>query len=178
IRNYGQKCTTDGNSYGLGFPANPAPSYPASLDHIYWHDLVVDSVNKGCDLLDPASGTSNYIVWSNFTGGLSVSYETFENINVINWGGYLFRGSSAGGPRRFQHISATAFPSTNNGAVVAFKPWGSGIPGAMTGFDILDSVFDSKAGVNYTPSFNSGTLANTAIEIVQCTQDAVVRNNT
>jgi hypothetical protein len=169
IRDYGQACTSGGD-VGVGYPGGGG-----DVSHAYWHDLAIMDVNRGCNEGDPAH-ESGFILWNNFTGsGNTLRYFAVVNTSIQNWGGYILRGSSpsdltpseASGPYRFQNVTATALPA-NGSPVFGFKPWSR-----IIGFDLIDSIIDAN-----TDAYSAGDpSAHFAMDIAQCIQDVVLRNN-
>lgn len=169
IRDYGRACSS-GADLGIGYPGGQA-----DVSHAYWHDLDIVDVNRGCHQGDPAQ-QSGHILWNNFTGaGNALRYFAVINSRIANWGGYILRGSSpsdltpleASGPYRFQNVTATALPA-NGSPVFGFKPWSR-----LQGLDILDSILDANTAA-YSPGDPS---AHYAVDLAQCVQDVVLRNN-
>jgi hypothetical protein len=178
VRNYGTGSTANNNGFmTLG-------GAPGSSNHIYVHDLSIENVNAG-QALD-----SGNIIFNFFTGNTQLQHVAFENIQVLNAGGYLARGSGPSGtpgdslfqngPLRFERLTLVGRACNAAGAgacsdpqteahVVGWKLWGY-----IAGIEVLDSVVKLNPGA-WTP-FPSG-FGSTAFVAAQCSRDWLIRNN-
>jgi len=149
------------------------PASPDTSDHLYWHDLHLDSVNK-----EHAKGS--FTIWLYELWGQNHTYHAFENILGTDISGYGMRGS--GGQTndylRVRNITANhygcgavgepnACPDAANfrSSATFFKMWGR-----YTYVEILNNVLDTD--VELWNGYNSqGTDVNT------CVQNIWIRNN-
>lgn len=143
--------------------------------HLWWHDLEMDSFNKG-----GAAGGGDIVF--NWSAGNSSQWAAAENLNIMDVGGYVFRGScdppcANSGPFRFKNISVRGSACTQGSGssctVIGFKIWGMD-----TGFEVVDNDFNyNPAGWSACASSCGGSNVGIAVEPAQCTQDWWIVHN-
>jgi hypothetical protein len=174
VRDYGRNsAAADTGFLSIGGAAG-------SSSHIYIHDVSVQDVNLGRPL------TSGSIVFNLFTGPTRLRYLAIENVEVLNAGGYVVRGSgpSSGaaedGPYRFKNLSVTGRACDDSGPgacadpatqahVVGWKLWGY-----VDGIEVLDSIVNLNVGA-WSP--HPTGFGSTAFLAAQCSRNWTIRNN-
>ena len=142
-------------------------------DHLYWHDLHLDSVNK-----EHAKGS--FTIWLYELWGQEHTYHALENILGTDISGYAMRGSggSINNYLRVRNITANhygcgaigepnACPDGQNfrSSATGFKMWGK-----YTYVEFINNIIDTDADV--WNAYNAqGTDINT------CVQNIWIRNN-
>ncbi|MBV8199064.1 MAG: hypothetical protein JOZ15_00425, partial [Acidobacteria bacterium] len=172
-------------NYGTGVDADPTGFMQLSdgafgtSSHVYVHDISVQDVNRGKGL---ASGN---IIFDFFGSNAQLTYFAFENIEILDSGGYVARGAATSGgpedgPYRFKNITWRALGCSASGAgacadpaseahAVGFKLWGY-----VSQIEVLDSILDlnPSAWTPYGVAFGS-----TAFVAAQCSRFWTIRNN-
>ncbi len=167
IRNYGRY--TPGADSGL-VVHGPRGN---GVDHVYYHDLELYGLNRD----RPGDGGHDFAI-DLFNSGLH--WVNFTNLLFADNGGWFARGSGPDngpdeGPFRWQNVTRTVHScdfSTCGSAAgwPGFKIWGY-----LSGFEILDSIWDANTD-SWEPNPDGGHGAPFLV-IAQCSQDWTVRNN-
>ena len=172
FRDYNLGCTDYGALFG---------KVGDGTSHQYFHDLAVNNFAAYCNQSFGGGGACYASGWEAYMFQLysnsTVAYWAVENLDAQNVNGYWTRGSSPNGtapteisgPWRFKNWSTTQQPDLTCGSTMGFKFWGR-----TDGIEVLDSSFDSKAGVNYSPAYDASIYA---LDDAQCTSGVTVRNN-
>ena len=153
-------------------------------DAFFFHDLRLAGINAG------APAQSHRIVFNYFTRATRFHHLLFRNLEIVEAGGFLVRGSGPDrpgaeaeggndGPFRWQNLSLTARgcnhsdPACVAGGGSAFIGWK--LWGYIDGIEILDSVFDANVGAwEPKPDGNGGALF---VNATQCSRGWTIRNN-
>jgi hypothetical protein len=179
VRNYGTGVNSSQNGF-LRIGGNNG-----SASHIYVHDIAIQNVNAGQGL------DSGNIVFNLFTANTQVQHLAIENVQVLNAGGYLVRGSGTtgangtplfeNGPYRFERISWTARSCNDTGLAGACADPGSEahaigwkLWGYITGIEVLDSRLQLQPSA-WTP--HPSGFGSTAFVPAQCSRNWTIRNN-
>ena len=143
------------------------------LDHIYFHDLELYSVN----MARPADGGRRFAI-NLFNSGLH--WANFSNLLFKDNGGWFARGAGPDkapdeGPLRWQNITRTVHDCDfsdcgKNAGWPGFKIWGY-----LSRIEILDSIWDANVA-HWEPNPSGGHGA-TAMIVGQCVQNITIRNN-
>ncbi len=136
-------------------------------DYNYFHDLSLENINKG---YGDSSGRGTFISF----GGAD-DYITLYNLNIQDFGGYMFRGAVNSSPEVFDfafiNITAVGHGGTgDSGANVSgIKLWG-----AVTNVFVLDSILDGDPD-GWGQGYSVDTVY--AVAPAQCTRNWTIRNN-
>ncbi len=143
------------------------------LDHIYFHDIELYSVN----MERPGDGGRDF-TFNLFNSGLH--WANFSNLLFEDNGGWFARGAGPDqapdeGPVRWQNITRTVhgcdFSECGKAAGwPGFKIWGY-----ISRIEILDSIWDTNVA-HWEPNPDGGHGA-TAVVAAQCSQNWTIRNN-
>ena len=143
------------------------------LDHIYFHDLELYSVN-----MERHGDGGRDFTFNLFNSGLR--WANFTNLLFKDNGGWFARGSGPNeapdeGPVRWQNITRTVhgcdFSDCGKAAGwPGFKIWGY-----ISRIEILDSIWDTNVA-HWEPNPNGGHGA-VAVIAAQCSQNWTIRNN-
>lgn len=154
---------------------------PGELTHQVFHDLRLNAINRDRRI------TSETILINLFPTNAVPQWLLFDNLDVPNNGQWFARGAGYDpdpgepepremGPFRFINITRTSHSCNfsacgSDAASTGFKLWSY-----MSGFEILDSVWDGNVGA-WQPKPNGGPPGTAFVFVDACSRDWLVRNN-